>query len=90
MKNPSRALWTLYLAAALTAFLGCWQYASAQTSPVKMDKDSDVPIAFDWDGLDVNGDPVPVVVAEFVLRTEPPGTPPLPPFRILTTMAPTN
>ena len=89
MKNPNRALWTLYLAIALVAFLGCWQYKLAHAAEhVKVDKDSDIPIRFDWQGRDIHGQPVVVVVAEFTLRHDPPSSPPLAPVRILTTMAP--
>ena len=64
------------------------QEAEGQTLYEKIDKDSDVEILYDWEGKDVNGDPVPVVLAEFVLRVDPPAIPPAPPLRILTTMAP--
>lgn len=89
MKNPNKALWTLYLALALVVFLGCWQYKLAHAvEHIKVDKDSDIPISFEWGGRDIHGDAVVVVVAEFVLRPDPPASPPAPPFRILTTMAP--
>ncbi|MCK5652749.1 MAG: hypothetical protein KAJ42_15270 [Gemmatimonadetes bacterium] len=78
----------IVLAILLTVLLGAWQYARAQTAYEKVDKDSDVPIHYDWGGKDVNGEDVPVIVAEFVLRADPPANPPAPPFRILTTMAP--
>jgi hypothetical protein len=88
MKNPNRSLWALYLAVALTVFLGCWQHFAYAAEHAKIDKDSDVELLFDWEGKDVNGQDVVVVVAEFVLRADPPASPPLPPVRILTTMAP--
>ena len=89
MKSPKKALWTLYLAGLLIVFLGCWQYRLAHAiEHIKIDKDSDIPIRFDWGGRDIHGDPVVVVVAEFVLRHDPPSSPPAPPLRILTTMVP--
>ena len=89
MKSPKKALWTLYLACLLIVFLGCWQYRIAHAvEHIRVDKDSDIPIAFDWGGKDIHGAPVVIVVAEFILRPDPPGSPPVPPFRILTTMVP--
>ena len=88
MKQKFTALELLIvLAILLTVMLGAWQYASA-AKHARIDKDSDVELQFDWGGKDVNGQDVTVVVAEFVLRADPPGSPPLPAVRILTTMAP--
>lgn len=53
--------------------------------PEEVGKGSDLSFAYDWTGLDIEGDSDQVDAAEFIFRSFPPVSPPLTPVRIIDT-----
>ena len=88
------ARWTcpliaLLLIGVLGLFQYCQQSADAQVTYTVIDKNNPTgKIAYDWEGLDINGAPIPVTFSEFIFRVHPPPNPPPEPIRLKTSVPP--